>query len=567
MTSRSRGTDAGRWRRDIGILAAIVALGVAAEARADLLYFRRGGAVQLPSQREGSKVIVHAPAGAVAFEVDEFRRIVPGGDPPSEWPTRRDSARPGGGDVQLAAAWWALENGLTPEATAALRDLHASDPKHEPTATLVRTLDAITPPLPDPDVTSLTTALAGTFRTSETPHYVLLHQGSDADAAARLDVLERVYTTFYLTFAGQGIVLPPPKEKLVAAVFATQSDYLAFLGRENAGVFATTQGYYHPTRRAVISFDPRDLPALRRRAEAIRPGRDAARLALLLDLDRRTIDLGMAAHEGIHQLIAASRLAPRHDAFPTWLHEGLAAQFETIRGGRWAGVGRANDQRLPDWRSLRPAPRLAPLVRDEGFALGYRRDLYAQAWSLVYFLRKTRPTEFAGYLDHLRVPPVDDRPVDRPIDLFEPHSARTCLSWTSNGIASCERSRPPWSRRRPPRGRDSTPPAIDTRGPAGRIRPVHCTGRSSAWLERTVRVREVGGSNPLAPTLLCYRNPLSPTNHCSGRDTIPVGLCCSGLAPATHPGLSRGRCLGELCAEIGLIVHVRGRRDGHGRPV
>src|SRR4051795_12999740 len=29
---------------------------------------------------------------------------------------------------------------------------------------------------------------------------------------------------------------------------------------------------------------------------------------------------------------------------------------------------------------------------------------------------------------------------------------------------------------------------------------VSVTGRSSAWLERTVRVREVGGSNPLAPT-------------------------------------------------------------------
>ena len=27
------------------------------------------------------------------------------------------------------------------------------------------------------------------------------------------------------------------------------------------------------------------------------------------------------------------------------------------------------------------------------------------------------------------------------------------------------------------------------------------TGRSSAWLERTVRVREAGGSNPLAPTI------------------------------------------------------------------
>ena len=32
--------------------------------------------------------------------------------------------------------------------------------------------------------------------------------------------------------------------------------------------------------------------------------------------------------------------------------------------------------------------------------------------------------------------------------------------------------------------------------------PTLTTGRSSAWLERTVRVREVGGSNPLAPTCL-----------------------------------------------------------------
>src|SRR5262249_36185174 len=82
------------------------------------------------------------------------------------------------------------------------------------------------------------------------------------------------------------------------------------------------------------------------------------------------------------------RLAPQHDDLPLWLHEGLATQFEVIRGGRWAGFGRAHDLRLPDWRRIDPRPRLVPLLRDAGFGHGYQRDAYAAAWALVYYLRK-----------------------------------------------------------------------------------------------------------------------------------------------------------------------------------
>ena len=55
-----------------------------------------------------------------------------------------------------------------------------------------------------------------------------------------------------------------------------------------------------------------------------------------------------------------------------WLHEGLAAQFEVIRGGRWAGISRAHDLRLPDWRRLQIPLRLERLVRDAGFGRGYQ---------------------------------------------------------------------------------------------------------------------------------------------------------------------------------------------------
>jgi hypothetical protein len=387
------------------VVAFLLATAWSSTTPADFLYFRRGGAAQLPIHREGDTVVVHAPSGPIAFAPEDFRAIVPGGDPLAEWPSRRDASRGQGPDARLAAAWWALENGLTPEATAALRDLHASDPSHEPTATLVRALDSVVPPLPDPDLSGLKSALGGTFREATSAHFVLLHQGDDAEARSRLDLLERVYATFYLVFAGHGFALTPPSAKLPAAVYARRSDYLAFLDREGARAFATAHGYYHPTRRVVVSSDPRDHPAYLRRSMEIRPGRDAARLALLLDLERLSIDLGLAAHEATHQFVAASGLAPRPDAFPTWLHEGLAMQFEVIRGGRWAGVGRANDLRLPDYRAIRPAPRLAPIARDAEFGHGYRRDLYAEAWALVDFLRRDRPSEFSRFLDLLRAPP------------------------------------------------------------------------------------------------------------------------------------------------------------------
>ena len=52
--------------------------------------------------------------------------------------------------------------------------------------------------------------------------------------------------------------------------------------------------------------------------------------------------------ETIRRMVRETRLAPEHGDFPHWLHEGFAAQFEVVRGGRWAGFSRAHDARLPD---------------------------------------------------------------------------------------------------------------------------------------------------------------------------------------------------------------------------
>src|SRR5262249_20313579 len=46
------------------------------------------------------------------------------------------------------------------------------------------------------------------------------------------------------------------------------------------------------------------------------------------------------------------------------------------------------------------------LIRDAGFGHGYQRDLYAQAWALVYYLRTRRSKEFLTFIDLLRAPDV-----------------------------------------------------------------------------------------------------------------------------------------------------------------
>jgi hypothetical protein len=276
-------------------------------------------------------------------------------------------------------------------------------------------LDRLDRPAADPDTGPLLQALALPCEPARSPHVLLLHQHDAADARARLDLLERVVVAYYLVLTGEGLDLDVPPHRLVSVYLKDRKDYLDFLRSQNAGAFQATLGYYHPTYRAVIAYDARRVSKSRASGGAVSdrpldpspddpPGRDARRLRLLHDLDALARDHGTAAHEMVHLLVTASGLEPRPGAFPLWLHEGFAAQFEVIRGGRWAGVGRAHDLRLPDFRTLRGSPALADLIRDSGFGHGYQRDLYARSWSLVYFLRQTRPGPFLSFLDLLRLP-------------------------------------------------------------------------------------------------------------------------------------------------------------------
>jgi len=415
--------------------------------RAELLYFVKGGRVQAAAETRGETVRLETPDGPIEFHQSDFRKIVPGHWPERDWPARRAKALEGDAAARYAAAWWALENGLTPQAEFMLRAAHEADSGHQPTARMVELLNRLDRPCDDPDLDRFRAALGQSFDVARGPHVVLFHQHGEADVRERLELLERVGRSFFLLMASRGVDLPVPSRRLVSAWFGDQRDYQAFLQANHASVFRSTRGYFHPTFRAVVAFDARsakdqrdarDTLAARRkeldrletaidgmpprgrlrigftgeptrtlnRTEArdalARFRREVARSQLILDLDRRSVDLGTAAHELIHQLVAVTGFLPEQDDAPRWLHEGFAAQFEVIRGGCWAGISRAHDLRLPDWRAIKAQPQLFPLLGDVGLTHGYDRDAYAEAWGLVYFLRQRRPDAFIAFLDLLR---------------------------------------------------------------------------------------------------------------------------------------------------------------------
>jgi len=450
-------------------------------ARSDLVYFAKGGELQIPAETKAGVVRLEAPNRSYEFLPSDFRKIIPGYWPAQEWPTRRAKALGGRADDRFRALWWALENGLTPEAVALLRESHRLDPTHPPTTRLAAALAKLDKPCSEtlPDLARLKSGLGDHYDVTQGPHIVLLHQHPAAEAEERVDLLERVTTTYYLMLAGQGIELPVPPRRMASAWFAHHNDYTTFLHSEHADVFRTTRGYFHPTLNAVIAYDGRnsgtqktsresfgirtgELRRLEQAIESLPNGarlrceirgeptrtlsrtqasklhddleRDLLRRELLLDQEWRAVDFGVAAHEMVHQLVAASGLAPRHNAFPIWLHEGFAAQFEVIRGGRWAGVGRAHDIRMDDWRKLTTPPLLLPLLRDSGFGQGYQPSSYAKAWALVYYLRLEHPHEFISFLDLLRLPPdptplPDGRIVSSFRSAFGPDLDITARAW------------------------------------------------------------------------------------------------------------------------------------------
>lgn len=111
-------------------------------------------------------------------------------------------------------------------------------------------------------------------------------------------------------------------------------------------------------------------------------------------------------------------------------------------------------------------------------------------------------------------------PAARPAESEHPH--RPCKAWPQNGLQPRGGADPAGGRLFRPLARPARAARLICRGPFHPLTIGFGSGRGSAWLERLVRDQEVGGSNPLAPTILPFTSRILCQIRRHGRDPLFV---------------------------------------------
>jgi hypothetical protein len=248
----------------------------------------------------------------------------------------------------------------------------------------------------------------------------------------RLELLERVYESFLLTFYSRGVDLQVPKEKLQVVLFNNYEDYKDFSTRLSAEL-VNASGFYMPERNISFFFDHASSERFQKLNELASKlkglGKDAAkgklygakdlvRLAktidLLIQIDRESNDVTVVSHEATHQMASNTGLFPHHVRVPKWVHEGLAAYFESPNDGAWSGIGAVNELRLKYYRALEPDKEHSNLdfivgdqIFDYAASLGAVLHGYGQAWAITHFLVEKHFDELMRFYKELGELPPD----------------------------------------------------------------------------------------------------------------------------------------------------------------
>ena len=248
----------------------------------------------------------------------------------------------------------------------------------------------------------------------------------------RLELLERVYESFLLTFYSHGVDLEIPKERLQVVLFNNYADYKDFSTRLSSELI-NASGFYLPVQNISFFFDhgssetfqelnklAEKLKEIAQSAVKVKAGnaKDIVRLAntidLLIDIERESNDITVVSHEATHQMASNTGLFPHHVRVPSWVHEGLAAYFESPNDGAWSGIGAVNEQRIAYYRALEPDrvhSNLNFIVGDRIFdyagSLGNTLHAYGQAWALTHFLVEKHFDELLRFYKALGELPPD----------------------------------------------------------------------------------------------------------------------------------------------------------------
>ncbi|WDQ18824.1 DUF1570 domain-containing protein [Rhodopirellula sp. P2] len=403
----------------------------------------------------GGTVTFRHPRGSLYFNARDLKVI--------QTPTRQTIFQRKSGkilrektvDNYIQLAQWALQHGMLKECKSLLSDAWKLDPTDVKIKKLASLMVHINRPVPNDSASEahVRNLIGGSrMEMSRSKHFALFHDPqTEKDsvtkmtrAEMRLELLEKVYESYFLTFALRGFYLKPPSDPLNAVLFSQHKDFLLMERRLEMGL-KQVAGFYLPDENISFFYDSgtsevfryliefsdelNDLKEQARRTRSPNAAniiRLANTVSLLVDIEHESEDVATVSHEAVHHLAANTGLFPRDGVFIRWVHEGLASYFESSKLAVWSGVGVVDESRISYYRALEGDTirgSVEFIVSDLGFlvetALGDQLPAYGQAWALTHYLFTERFDELIQFYGKSRKIPADTPPKEKAMKLVE----------------------------------------------------------------------------------------------------------------------------------------------------
>jgi hypothetical protein len=292
-------------------------------------------------------------------------------------------------------------------------------------------------PITESNVLKETAKLLPRLAKSETKHYVILSDTSPEDVTMVGTLLEVAFQKYLDVCDALGWQPRPLRHKLVAVVFREQTDYLDFAIKNDKVTKTWAVGYYSPFFDRLVFYKSesgadvqkvvQQLNAQDRKVQqaeqmqqaagrALRPNSQLTHAKNQLAAEHDRINdlaagsfVSTAVHEAAHQLFFHTDIQRNGSAYPLWLAEGLATNFETERTDIQFGYQVDNWRRRDAFKLAWEKDGLVPLeimLTQERFSDGTNSaeaiaDFYAQSYVFTNWLMRERPTELRLYLESL----------------------------------------------------------------------------------------------------------------------------------------------------------------------